>query len=74
LSCAPAEGVAISWHCRSFADAEEQRPLATVIIGGIITSAFLTLGLLPVLYEWIETRRRGTTSVNLVATFAHNGV
>ena len=38
------------------AGAEVQRPLATVVIGGIITSTFLTLVLLPVLYEWLETR------------------
>jgi heavy metal efflux system protein len=39
------------------AGAEVQRPLATVVIGGIITSTFLTLVLLPVLYEWLETKR-----------------
>jgi heavy metal efflux system protein len=39
------------------AGAEVQRPLATVVIGGIITSTFLTLVLLPVLYEWIERSR-----------------
>jgi len=39
------------------AGAEVQRPLATVAIGGIITSTFLTLVLLPVLYEWMEGRR-----------------
>ncbi len=38
-----------------------QRPLATVVIGGIITSTFLTLVLLPVLYEWIERNRPPTT-------------
>ena len=38
----------------SGAGAEVQRPLATVVIGGIITSTFLTLVLLPVLYEWVE--------------------
>ncbi|MBY0370891.1 CusA/CzcA family heavy metal efflux RND transporter [bacterium] len=32
--------------------AEVQRPLATVIIGGLITSTILTLVLLPGLYEW----------------------
>jgi len=32
--------------------AEVQRPLATVVIGGIISSTFLTLVLLPVLYVW----------------------
>ena len=40
----------------SGAGAEVQRPLATVVIGGIITSTFLTLVLLPVLYEWMERR------------------
>jgi len=35
-----------------------QRPLATVVIGGIISSTFLTLLVLPVLYEWIEGKRR----------------
>ncbi len=34
--------------------AEVQRPLATVVIGGIITSTILTLVLLPTLYEWLE--------------------
>lgn len=29
-------------------------PARPVVIGGIITSTFLTLVLLPVLYEWIE--------------------
>ena len=38
----------------SGAGAEVQRPLATIVIGGIITSTFLTLVLLPMLYEWIE--------------------
>jgi cobalt-zinc-cadmium resistance protein CzcA len=36
--------------------AEVQRPLATVVIGGVITSTFLTLIVLPVLYDWMETR------------------
>ncbi len=39
------------------AGAEVQRPLATVVIGGIITSTFLTLVLLPVLYEWLEQKK-----------------
>ena len=38
------------------AGAEVQRPLATVVIGGILSSTFLTLILLPVLYEWMENR------------------
>jgi len=32
--------------------AEVQKPLATVVIGGLITSTFLTLIVLPVLYSW----------------------
>lgn len=36
------------------AGAEVQRPLATVVIGGILSSTFLTLVLLPVLYAWFE--------------------
>ena len=39
------------------AGAEVQRPLATVVIGGIITSTLLTLLLLPSLYRWIEGRQ-----------------
>lgn len=34
--------------------AEVQRPLATVVIGGIISSTFLTLVVLPTLYAWLE--------------------
>ncbi|MHB1309801.1 MAG: efflux RND transporter permease subunit, partial [Limisphaerales bacterium] len=37
--------------------AEVQRPLATVVIGGILSSTFLTLVLLPVLYVWFERER-----------------
>jgi cobalt-zinc-cadmium resistance protein CzcA len=36
--------------------AETQRPLASVVVGGLITSTFLTLILLPVIYEWVEAR------------------
>jgi cobalt-zinc-cadmium resistance protein CzcA len=36
------------------AGAEVQRPLATVVIGGIISATFLTLVLLPTLYCWFE--------------------
>ena len=36
--------------------AEVQRPLATVVIGGLVTSTILTLFVLPVLYEWLEER------------------
>jgi len=39
------------------AGAEVQRPLATVVIGGLVTSTMLTLLVLPTLYNWIQTRR-----------------
>jgi cobalt-zinc-cadmium resistance protein CzcA len=32
--------------------------LATVVIGGIVTSTFLTLLVLPVLYDWIERKTK----------------
>ena len=38
------------------AGAEVQRPLATVVIGGLITATLLTLFVLPVLYLWSETK------------------
>lgn len=34
--------------------AEVQRPLATVVIGGLLTATFLTLIILPILYYWLE--------------------
>jgi len=34
--------------------AEVQRPLATVVIGGIVSSTLLTLFVLPVLYHWLH--------------------
>ena len=34
--------------------AETQRPLAGVVVGGLVTSTLLTLVLLPVMYEWLE--------------------
>ena len=39
------------------AGAEVQRPLATVVIGGLITSTVLTLLILPTLYGWFEKER-----------------
>ena len=38
------------------AGAEVQRPLATVVIGGILSSTLLTLLVLPVLYRWVHRR------------------
>jgi cobalt-zinc-cadmium resistance protein CzcA len=39
------------------AGAEVQRPLATVVIGGLVTSTALTLLVLPAVYLWLEKRR-----------------
>jgi cobalt-zinc-cadmium resistance protein CzcA len=41
--------------------AEVQRPLATVVIGGIISSTLLTLVVLPTLYQWVHTRFKART-------------
>jgi cobalt-zinc-cadmium resistance protein CzcA len=38
------------------AGAEVQRPLATVVIGGLVTSTLLTLLILPMLYRWLERK------------------
>ena len=35
---------------------EIQRPLASVVVGGLVTSTLLTLFLLPILYRWLERR------------------
>ena len=39
------------------AGAEVQRPLATVVIGGLVTATILTLIVLPVLYAWFEEKK-----------------
>lgn len=48
--------------------AETQRPLATVVVGGLFTSTALTLLLLPLIYEWselrVEARRAMATTTN----------
>jgi cobalt-zinc-cadmium resistance protein CzcA len=38
--------------------AEVQRPLATVVIGGLVTSTALTLLVLPTIYRWFEPREK----------------
>jgi cobalt-zinc-cadmium resistance protein CzcA len=39
------------------AGSEVQRPLATVVIGGIVSSTLLTLLVLPVLYRWLHRKQ-----------------
>ncbi|WP_108424454.1 CusA/CzcA family heavy metal efflux RND transporter [Flagellimonas amoyensis] len=48
------------------AGAEVQRPLATVVIGGLVTSTLLTLFILPIFYQWMEqrTERRALSKMN----------
>jgi len=49
--------------------AEVQRPLATVVIGGLLTATFLTLIILPILYSWLEgwkNRRSGVSKVAIL--------
>jgi cobalt-zinc-cadmium resistance protein CzcA len=43
------------------AGAEVQRPLATVVIGGLVTSTLLTLLVLPSLYLWLGARGAAPT-------------
>jgi cobalt-zinc-cadmium resistance protein CzcA len=52
------------------AGAEVQRPLATVVIGGLVTATFLTLFVLPILYVWLEnfkSRRMKKRNINITA-------
>jgi len=44
--------MAVAWGL----GAEVQRPLATVVIGGILSSTALTLFVLPLLYRWLHAR------------------
>lgn len=37
--------------------AETQRPLAAVVVGGLLSSTLLTLVLLPLMFEWVLERR-----------------
>lgn len=49
------------------AGAEIQKPLATVVIGGLVSSTLLTLFVLPVIYSWVCRRR-----VNFVDPLTHH--
>lgn len=43
---------------------EVQRPLAVVVIGGLITSTLLTLVVLPTLYRWFDVEPRNSPSID----------
>jgi cobalt-zinc-cadmium resistance protein CzcA len=49
----------------SSAGAEVQKPLATVVIGGLVTSTLLTLVVLPVLYIYFERSVKGAKNESL---------
>ncbi|WP_159946840.1 CusA/CzcA family heavy metal efflux RND transporter [Polaribacter septentrionalilitoris] len=54
------------------AGAEVQRPLATVVIGGLLTATILTLVVLPVLYAWFEEKKEikmNKTILLIILTF-----
>lgn len=46
------------------AGAEVQKPLATVVIGGLITATFLTLFVIPSLYEWMYSSKPKSNEKN----------
>jgi cobalt-zinc-cadmium resistance protein CzcA len=39
------------------AGAEVQRPLATVVVGGLLTSTLMTLVVLPSAYKWLGAKK-----------------
>lgn len=51
--------------------AEVQRPLATVVIGGVLSSTMLTLLLLPILYEWAHQERPARALFPSIRAFFH---
>lgn len=48
--------------------AEVQRPLATVVIGGILSSTPLTLLVLPLLYRWAHANNENQVCCNTEST------
>lgn len=42
--------------------AEVQRPLATVVIGGLVTSTLLTLFVIPAVFRWFDSEQRIDTT------------
>ncbi len=52
------------------AGAEVQRPLATVVIGGLLIATLLTLFILPVLFVWFERKKHTSPLPKIVVLFA----
>lgn len=51
---------------------EVQRPLASVVIGGLITATLLTLLVLPTLYHWMEKGRKAPAAVDSETLFSRD--
>lgn len=49
------------------AGAEVQRPLATVVIGGLLIATLLTLFVLPILYQWFEKGYQSNVNFKMIA-------
>jgi cobalt-zinc-cadmium resistance protein CzcA len=56
------------------AGAEVQRPLATVVIGGLLTCTILTLLVLPSIYRWFEPRESEGSHEHGEVTHEHGEV
>lgn len=50
----------------SGAGAEVQKPLATVVIGGLLSATLLTLFVLPIFYQLFEKKRVGQTTIAIL--------
>ena len=50
---------------------EIEHPMAAVILGGLVSSTFLTLFILPVLYEWYARACRRSKASNRVKSGTH---
>ena len=48
------------------AGAEVQKPLATVVIGGLLSATLLTLFVLPIFYQLFEKKRLGQTAIAIL--------
>ena len=48
---------------------EVQKPLAIVVVGGLITSTLATLLVLPVIYSWFDRRKSGQTAVEMTGEY-----
>jgi cobalt-zinc-cadmium resistance protein CzcA len=58
----------------STAGAEVQRPLASVVLGGLVINTILTLLLLPILYVWMERRKPGFKAKTALTILILTGV